>query len=90
MFPIEAPELRQRICDEIVPIYMRDNTRARILMPDGKYERAAAWQGGEEFRSQRDLLSSAQITIPTLEPKKEPANGHPGEVTYQFHGSTAE
>lgn len=87
MFPIEAAELRQRICDEIVPIYMRDNTRARILMPEGKYVRATAGQGGEEFRSQRDLLGSAQTVVSPLDLRKDSANGYPGEVTYKFHGA---
>jgi polyphosphate kinase len=90
MFPIEADEPRQRICDEIIPIYMRDNTRARILMPEGNYVRAAASQGGEEFRSQRELLNSTQPLMPSLELKKEPGNGHPSEVTYKFHGTTVE
>ena len=63
MFPIEAPELRQRICDVLLPTYLRDNTRARILMPDGTYVRAAAWQGGEEFRAQSELLGVATPVI---------------------------
>jgi polyphosphate kinase len=75
MFPIEAEEPRQRIFEEIIPIYLRDNTRSRILMPDGKYERVTAWQGGEEFRSQRDLLTSAQTGIPIVLEKREPTNG---------------
>ncbi len=90
MFPIEAEELRKRVCDEIVPIYLRDNTRARILMSDGTYVRAAAWQGGEEFRSQRELLNSTQGTYLPMDPKKDAANGHAGEVTYRFHGSKVE
>jgi polyphosphate kinase len=89
MFPIEAEEPRQRICDEIMPIYMRDNTRARILMPDGKYVRAAACQG-EEYRSQRDLMSSTQVVVPPLELKKDSINGHSGEITYRFHGTKVE
>jgi polyphosphate kinase len=90
MFPIEAEELRQRICDEIVPVYMRDNSRSRILMPDGKYVRSTADQGGEEFRSQRDLLGSTQLVGPSLDLKKEPFNGRSGEITYTFHGTRVE
>jgi polyphosphate kinase len=90
MFPIEAEEPRQRICEEIVPIYMRDNTRSRILMPEGKYVRATAWQGGEEFRSQRDLLGSAPSVVGPLDLKKESVNGLPDEITYKFHGAGVE
>ena len=59
MFPIEAPELKQRICDEIIPIYLRDNCRARVLMPDGSYVRAAAWHDEPEHRAQRELLAAS-------------------------------
>jgi polyphosphate kinase len=59
MFPIEAPELRRQICDEIIPIYLKDNSRARVLMPDGTYVRAAAWHDEADQRAQRNLLASA-------------------------------
>jgi polyphosphate kinase len=56
MFPIEAPELKRRVCEEIIPTYLRDNCRARVLMPDGAYVRAAAWHDEPEHRAQRELL----------------------------------
>ena len=59
MFPIEAPELKRRICEEIIPLYLRDNCRARVLMPDGSYVRAAAWHDEPEHRVQRDLLAAS-------------------------------
>lgn len=59
MFPIEAPDLRRRVIDEIIPIYLQDNCRARVLMPDGAYVRAAAWHDEPERRAQRDLLAIA-------------------------------
>ncbi len=64
MFPVEAPELKRRVCDEIVPVYLRDNCRARVLMPDGSYVRAAAWHDEPEHRAQRELLAaSSGITL---------------------------
>lgn len=59
MFPLEAPELRKRICEEIIPIYLRDNARARILQADGTYVRATIKQGEQEHRSQNELLGLA-------------------------------
>ncbi|RIK75802.1 MAG: polyphosphate kinase 1 [Planctomycetota bacterium] len=59
MFPIEAPELRRRIGEEIIPAYLHDNCRARVLMPDGAYVRAAAWHDEPPRRAQRDLLAAA-------------------------------
>ncbi|MEM8946531.1 MAG: hypothetical protein AAGD11_15265, partial [Planctomycetota bacterium] len=61
MFPLEDPALIQRICKEIVPIYLNDNSRARVLQQDGSYERVQAWNGEPEHRSQYDLLSTASI-----------------------------
>ena len=56
MFPIEAPELRKQLIEEIIPIYLRDNCRARVLMPDGSYVRSAAWHDEPEHRAQHELL----------------------------------
>jgi polyphosphate kinase len=56
MFPVEAEGLRQRILDEIIPAYLADNCRARVLTPEGVYVRAAAWHDEPERRVQRDLL----------------------------------
>jgi polyphosphate kinase len=59
MYPIEAPDLRRRVVEEILPTYLEDNCRARVLMPDGSYVRAAAWHDEPERRAQRDLLPGA-------------------------------
>ncbi|MCG8447989.1 MAG: polyphosphate kinase 1 [Pirellulales bacterium] len=67
MFPIEAPELKRHICQKILPIYMRDNTRARVLRSDGTYIRATAWHGEDSHRSQYELLESLNGSQP---PKK--------------------
>ncbi|MGI9428456.1 MAG: polyphosphate kinase 1 [Bythopirellula sp.] len=61
MFPIEAPEIKQRIINEIVPIYQSDNTRARELQPDGTYVRAKAWNGESPHRAQEELLDLADV-----------------------------
>ncbi len=60
MFPVEDPELINRICSEIIPVYLNDNTRARLLQADGTYIRAKAIKGGQEHRSQYELLESAK------------------------------
>ena len=65
MFPIEAPELKRRICDYILPIYLRDNSRTRSLQADGTYIRSTAWHGEETYRSQFDLMDD-KVSIPPL------------------------
>jgi polyphosphate kinase len=57
MFPIESEEIRRRIVDEIIPIYLRDNQRARILHANGIYKPATA--GSTKHRSQVELLALA-------------------------------
>ena len=42
MFPIESPELKERILHEIVPAYLNDNVKARILQPDGTLRPSAS------------------------------------------------
>ncbi|MCA9235538.1 MAG: polyphosphate kinase 1, partial [Planctomycetales bacterium] len=79
MFPVEAPALRERVLEEIIPTYLRDNQRARLLMPDGAYVRAAAWHDEAPCRAQRDLLVSPadgaanKIGEPAVVKKGEPA-----------------
>src|SRR4051812_7551351 len=58
MFPIESEDLRQRLVEDIIPTYLRDNVRTRILRPDGTYSRADP-SGGAAHRSQYELLERA-------------------------------
>jgi polyphosphate kinase len=57
MFPIEAPDLKQRVLSEILPAYLRDNARARVLQPDGSYRRLQPADGQPLHRVQHELLS---------------------------------
>ena len=57
MFPVEAEDLRRRIVEEIIPAYLQDNRRARILCSDGTYMRPGVTDGEPSFRSQTDLLA---------------------------------
>ncbi len=57
MFPVETPDLKQRILKEIVPMYLHDNTRARLLRPDGSYERLQPALGEPAHRVQEELLA---------------------------------
>ncbi len=57
MFPVEAPDLKQRILEEIVPAYLRDNARARILGSDGNYTRVRPREGEASHRCQEELLT---------------------------------
>ena len=56
MFPVETPELKQRVLQEILPVYQRDNVKARILSSDGSYFRMPV-NGEPLHRSQAELLT---------------------------------
>ena len=80
MFPIEDPELKRRIVEEILPIYLRDNQHARVLRADGSYTPVAVGEKQTPHRSQQELIHLADGATP-LEPeaaeavsKKSPKN----------------
>ena len=59
LFPLKDELLRQRICEEILPAYLSDNLKARILGTDGKYTYARRGQNGKGFSVQAHLMSLA-------------------------------
>ncbi|MEN0111330.1 MAG: polyphosphate kinase 1, partial [Planctomycetota bacterium] len=72
MFPVEAPDLRRRIVQEIVPIYLRDNRRARLLDSSGVYARARPSAGETPCRSQLELCHLADGKTPLEHGRAEP------------------
>jgi polyphosphate kinase len=82
MFPIEAPKARERILEEIIPAYLRDNVKARILCADGTHYRAERAPDAPRHRCQEELLYGRVGGAPLVaephaltEPQVE--NGHP-------------
>lgn len=58
LFPVTQPDLLRRLRDEILAAYLADNTKARLLQPDGEYVRAP--QVGAAFNSQDYLMRLAE------------------------------
>ncbi len=52
LFPLEDPALVAHVRDALLAVYLRDNTRARILLPDGSYMRAQPEDGAAPVDSQ--------------------------------------
>jgi len=46
VFPIEQPDLKMRLIDEILKTTLSDNVKARELLPDGTYRRVTPGPGG--------------------------------------------
>ena len=58
VFPVTQPDLLKRLRNEILAAYLADNTKARLLQPDGEYVRAP--QAGAAFSSQDYLMRIAE------------------------------
>jgi polyphosphate kinase len=62
VFPVDAPELSKRLREEILGAYLKDNTKARLLQPDGTYVRAP--RNGARFSAQEHLMEIAVAPEP--------------------------
>jgi polyphosphate kinase len=56
MFPVDAPGLRRRVINDIIPAYLADNVKTRVLGPDGVYHRAQPAEGEPLHHVQVELL----------------------------------
>jgi polyphosphate kinase len=58
VFPVTQPDLHKRLREEILEAYLADNTKARLLQPDGEYVRAP--RTGTQFSVQDHLMRLAE------------------------------
>jgi len=56
-FPIDDGNLRERLIREILEVTLADNTKARVLQPDGTYTRLAPSPREAQRRSQADFIA---------------------------------
>jgi polyphosphate kinase len=68
MFPVEAPALRKRMLEDIIPLYLQDNVRARQLTASGgPYMRPQPSETEPRCRAQFELLKRYVEDEDTLE-----------------------
>jgi polyphosphate kinase len=72
LFPLRDPLLMERICKEILPAYLADNRKARILGSDGLYTRAPRGEKGKSFSVQEHLMHIASVPVNGAEKFQEP------------------
>jgi polyphosphate kinase len=58
--PILDPELKEFLRSVVLDAYLRDNTKARNLLPSGEYERVELSPGEEPFDVQKYFLEKAR------------------------------
>jgi len=59
VFPIEQPDLKQRVINEVLGISLADNVKARELLSDGTYRRVEKREDEAALRSQDRFLELA-------------------------------
>ena len=60
IFPVEQPDLKARLIDEILGVTLSDNVKARELLADGTYRRVVPAEGEARVRSQVRFLELAE------------------------------
>jgi polyphosphate kinase len=60
MFPVEDTRLKSRLTDELLPLVLRDNVKARELQPDGTYVRVGPTPDEPLVRSQTAFQALAR------------------------------
>ena len=60
LFPLKDPDLRRRITEEILPLYLADTRLARVLGSDGKFSHARKGRNGRGISVQEQLMRLAQ------------------------------
>ncbi len=78
LFPVKDAQLRERICKEILPAYLSDNRKARLLGPEGLYTHSRRGRNGRGFSVQDHLMSQAHGGVNGSAPFKE----RQAKVTY--------
>jgi hypothetical protein len=65
LFPVEDQALRERLCNEILPAYLQDTKKARILRADGLYARLRNGLAGRRsgFSVQEHMMRSAHANV---------------------------
>ena len=70
VFPVRDAGLRKRITDEIIPAYLSDCVKARVLGSDGVYTRSVCPEGKEPAQAQLTFRNLARkAASPRLEAK---------------------
>ena len=65
LFPLEAPELRRRVLDDLFPMEFRDNENARELHASGAYLPVVRHDGEPSFSAQDSFMAAAVQRYPS-------------------------
>jgi polyphosphate kinase len=60
LFPVEDEAIVQHVRNDILGIYLRDNSKARLMLPEGTYQRRKPGPDETELSVQDWLISRSQ------------------------------
>jgi polyphosphate kinase len=83
MFPVESPPLRDRVLQEVLPAYLRDNVKSRFLQSDGSHVRPLPAEGESRHRAQEELLA-IRPSSPAVEAGGAAVNGESANGSAAF------
>jgi len=63
LFPVKDSALRERICRDILPDYLADTRKGRILRQDGLYTHLRKGGGSRGFSVQEHLMKMAHVSV---------------------------
>src|SRR5260370_20043404 len=75
VFPVQQPELAKRLREEILAAYLKDNTKARLLLPSGEY--LPGTSDGAPFNAQDYLMAVARGRGSRIPHSVEPPDAAP-------------
>ena len=73
MFPLLAPDIKQRVLREILPVYLADNVRARQLDAAGVFQLRHPGPDEPSRRCQIEFLEQRPLSAPAAEVPEQPA-----------------
>jgi len=63
VFPVKDELLRKRLVEEILPSYLADTRKARVLGPAGQYRQLRKERGLKSFSVQQHFMEMAQVRV---------------------------
>src|SRR5215472_11936327 len=72
VFPVKDELLRKRLVEEILPSYLADTRKARVLGPAGQYRQLRKERGLKSFSVQQQLMEMAQVRVNGAAPHRAP------------------
>ncbi|HET7107004.1 MAG TPA: polyphosphate kinase 1 [Candidatus Acidoferrum sp.] len=75
LFPLKDEHLRRRIVDELLPSYLADNLKARVLGSDGTYSYVRRGKGAKGFSVQEHFMTRANGDVNGSNRRKKLSSG---------------